>query len=319
MEQSITAVSARYGISPRTLRYWEQIGLIESQRREDYAYRTYTEETLQRIGQILILRRLRLPLSEVAQVLSDPTAQTLLEVLEANIARIDAETDALATVRQALNALANRAALVLNLRTSISAEEGLSTLLAQTSPPPVKEEIRMNELNKAESALARIEVRYIHLPPMTVAASQYTGPNPEGNASAVMDRFVIESGLPEKMPGLRVFGFNNPQPESPGAMYGYECWVTIPEDFEVPTPLVKKHFSGGLYAAHAIRMGDFHEWAAFMEKMQQDPDYAVNWREPYSMGGCLEEHLNAPAYYASGCKKGYAQIDLMIPIIEKNG
>ncbi len=94
------------GFPPRTLRCWEQIRLIESQRLADYAYCTYTQETMQRIGQILILRRLRLPLSEVAQVLAAPTARTLLAVPEANLARIDAETDALFAVRQALNALA---------------------------------------------------------------------------------------------------------------------------------------------------------------------------------------------------------------------
>ncbi len=30
-------------ISTRTLRYYEQIGLIESVKKEDYAYRTYDE------------------------------------------------------------------------------------------------------------------------------------------------------------------------------------------------------------------------------------------------------------------------------------
>ncbi len=316
---TITAASAQFGVSPRTLRYWEQIGLIESQRQPDYAYRTYTPETVQRIGQILILRRLRIPLAEVAAVLSDPTARTLLEVLQTNIARIDAETDALAAVRHALNALANRAALMLNLRPSIPAEDGLSTLLAQVTPPSVKEDIKMNDLSKAENVLnQRLEVRYIYLPPMTIAASQYIGPNPEDNASAALDRFVQESGLLAQMPGLRVFGFNNPQPETPGAMYGYEYWVTIPEDFHVPAPLVKKFFPGGLYAAHAIRIGDFHEWGPFMERMQADPDYDINWREPYSMGGCLEEHLNAPTYYGSDCRKNYTQIDLMIPIVERS-
>ncbi len=319
MEQlTITAASAQFGISTRTLRYWEQIGLIESQRSLDYAYRTYTPEAVHRIGQILILRRLRIPLSEIAQVLDDPTARTLLDVLQANIARIDAETDALTVVRQALSALANRASLMLNLRSAPPSEDGLSTLLAQAAPPPIKEDVKMNDLNKAESTLAaRMDVRYIHLPPMTVAASQYTGPNPEDNASAALDHFVQESGLLARMPGLRVFGFNNPQPDSPGAMYGYEYWVTIPDDMDVPAPLVKKHFEGGLYAAHAIRMGDFHEWGAFMERMQADPLYAIKWREPYSMGGCLEEHLNAPGYYRPDGKGSYAQIDLMIPIEEK--
>ncbi len=316
---TITAACGRYGISSRTLRYWEQIGLIRSERETDSACRAYTEDMMQRIGQILILRRMRIPLSEVGEVLSDPSAQKLLTVLQTNIARIDAETDALCVVRQALSALANRAALYTQTCTALPpGPQELAALLMQAAPPPCREEMKMSDLRKAEDTLAaRMDVRFVYLPPMTVAASHYTGPNPEDSAGKVLDRFVAESGLMEKMPGLRLFGFNNPSPESPGAMYGYEYWVTVPEDFEVPAPLEKKRFAGGLYAAHAIRMGDFHEWAAFMERMQADPAYAIRWREPYSMGGCLEEHLNAPGYYRTAGKRGFAQIDLMIPVEEK--
>ena len=37
------------GISTRTLRYYEQIGLIESIKKDDYAYRTYDEATVTRL------------------------------------------------------------------------------------------------------------------------------------------------------------------------------------------------------------------------------------------------------------------------------
>ncbi len=74
------AASAQLGISARTLRYGEQVGIINSERPADYAYRAYTPETMQRIGQIIILWRLRIPLSEVAAVLADPGAQTLLTI-----------------------------------------------------------------------------------------------------------------------------------------------------------------------------------------------------------------------------------------------
>ena len=40
---TISEISREMNISTRTLRYYEQIGLIESVKRDDYAYRTYDE------------------------------------------------------------------------------------------------------------------------------------------------------------------------------------------------------------------------------------------------------------------------------------
>ena len=321
MLKTISELSDRFGVSTRTLRYWEQVGLIESERLSDYAYRVYTEDTVQRIAQILILRRLRLPLRDIAEILKRPEARTWIGVLQNQIKEIDRETEALLAVRDALAVLANRVFwLASSTRPALPDEQELLALVAELSPlPKEKEELKMTELKNAEQTLNRsLEVRYVYLPPMTVAAAQYTGPNPEDVSGKMLDDFVSESGLIEKMPGLRVLGFNNPSPEKPEDVYGYEFWVTVPEDMEVPAPLVKKQFAGGLYAAHAIKMGDFHEWGSFMERMQNDPQYEIQWREPFGMGGCFEEHLNAPTYYKNGAQsRAFIQLDLLIPIKER--
>lgn len=322
MEQmTISKVSDRFAISTRTLRYWEQMGLIESERMPDYAYRVYSDETVQRIAQILILRRLRLPLRDIAEILREPEARKLIGILQSNIRAIDRERDALQTVRDALAALANRVFWLANSRRpTLPSDQELLALVEQLSPlPEEKEEPKMTDLKKAEQTLSqKMNVRYIYLPPMTVAAAQHTGPNPEDVSGKILDDFVKETDLAEKMPGLRVLGFNNPSPEKPDDVYGYEFWVTIPEDMDVPAPLVKKQFAGGLYAAHAIKMGDFHEWGSFTERMQNDPQYEIQWREPFGMGGCFEEHLNAPGYYQKPeDERDFSQLDLLIPIKEK--
>ena len=107
-QMTISEASDRFGISTRTLRYWEQVGLIDSERMPDYAYRVYSEETVQRIAQILILRRLRLPLRDIAEILREPEAKKLIGVLQSNIRQIDRERDALNNVRETLAALANQ-------------------------------------------------------------------------------------------------------------------------------------------------------------------------------------------------------------------
>ena len=51
----IKDVSNKYDVTARTLRYYEDMGLITSSRSEDYAYRLYDERAIERLEQILIL------------------------------------------------------------------------------------------------------------------------------------------------------------------------------------------------------------------------------------------------------------------------
>lgn len=55
----IRDVTAKYDVSACTLRYYEDMGLLQSIRSEDYAYRLYDEAAVKRLEQILILRRLK--------------------------------------------------------------------------------------------------------------------------------------------------------------------------------------------------------------------------------------------------------------------
>lgn len=53
--QTITQVSKSFNISTRTLRYYEQIGLLASVKKDEYAYRTYDETAVHRLQQIIVL------------------------------------------------------------------------------------------------------------------------------------------------------------------------------------------------------------------------------------------------------------------------
>ena len=50
-----------YGISNRTLRYWEDAGVLKSTRAEN-GYRYYDNENVVRINQIVLLRKLKMPM-----------------------------------------------------------------------------------------------------------------------------------------------------------------------------------------------------------------------------------------------------------------
>lgn len=87
----ITDVSSRYDITARTLRYYEDMGLIESHRTDDYAYRCYDESAVKRLEQILILRKLNISIKDIKRVFSSEESAVVLEVLGNKVERIDDE------------------------------------------------------------------------------------------------------------------------------------------------------------------------------------------------------------------------------------
>lgn len=68
-------------------------------------------------------------------------------------------------------------------------------------------------------------------------------------------------------------------------------------------------------AAHTIKMGDFHEWAALAGWAEQSPDWEIRWASDGTeiMGGSLEEHLNYLQDRAAG-RLQTGQLDLLLPI-----
>jgi len=320
---TISEISKNFKISTRTLRYYEQIGLLKSTKKEGYAYRAYDEESILRLQQIIILRKLHIPLKQIANILDDENAITAMEIFKKNVNELTDKINSLSTIKEILNRLIEELEkrqdiqIHLDLLSNDSILNVINSL--SLSNFDFKEEKSMEELNKATKNLETIKnVRIIHLPPSTVAASHYIGENPEENAGKQLEKFLKESHLYEIKPDARVFGFNNPCPSNNGAIYGYELWVTIPDDMDVPKPFEKKHFNGGLYAAHMITLGNFHEWEWLYNWVNIDnPKYEANTIDDNGkvMGGLLEEHLNY-VYHSNlnWPESDEHQLDLLFPI-----
>ena len=77
----IRDISVKYDISARTLRYYEDMGLITSTRSDDYAYRLYNEAAVQRLEQILILRKLNISIKDIGRIFNTSGSEVVLEVL----------------------------------------------------------------------------------------------------------------------------------------------------------------------------------------------------------------------------------------------
>lgn len=64
----ISEVCARTGLSPRTVRYYEELGLLPGVRRRAGARRIYGEEEIERLRFIQRLKALGLSLAEIAEL-----------------------------------------------------------------------------------------------------------------------------------------------------------------------------------------------------------------------------------------------------------
>lgn len=323
--KTITEVTKSFGISTRMLRYYEQLGLIQSQRVQGYSYRVYDAEACTRINQILILRKLRISLKQIGMLLANPDAVHATNILIQNIHAINIEIDSLSTIRSILNKFVDelREKSGICLMTDILENADIVPIIAPLSNinHKMKEGKIMEDLNKASENLDKLsdrDVRIIYLPPAAVAAYQYEGDEPESTVSRMIDKFVLEHDLPKIKPDLRHYGFNAPNPVDETNHHGYEMWVTIPEDMEVPEPLVKKRFNGGLYAAHMIPFGHFEawDWLARWVRNSEKYEYAGNW-DSGNMFGWLEESLNYVnrVYLPDPEGEGF-QLDLLIPVKE---
>jgi DNA-binding transcriptional MerR regulator/DNA gyrase inhibitor GyrI len=316
---TISEITRAFGVTTRMLRYYEEIGLLPSTRIDGYAYRAYNEASVRRLQQILTLRKLRIPLKKIAMIFAAPEQAQIIVVFQESISELEQEIGALQIVRDILRQFmvrlnaAARTHLLPDMLADADLIQVMQTLTLNRSR--LKEDQAMSDLNQAHEILSTLrDVRILYLPPCTVAASHYFGEYPEDHAWAILAEYVRGSRLFQIKPDARIFGFNNPSPVGEET-YGYEFWVTIPDDFAIAPGLVKKSFAGGLYAVHCIRMGDFHEWQLLAGWVQNSTEYAYDAREPLGMCGSLEEHLNAYSLFSGEAKAAaFAQLDLLAPI-----
>src|SRR5215469_11591889 len=90
-------VAQQADVTPRTIRYYESIGLLPPATREGHGQHQYTEETVARLRRIDKLKALGLSLEEISEVIdlyfSDPSGAQPKEKVLAILRQHLAETD----------------------------------------------------------------------------------------------------------------------------------------------------------------------------------------------------------------------------------
>ncbi|WMT40899.1 effector binding domain-containing protein [Paenibacillus sp. D2_2] len=274
--------------------------------------------------QILILRKLRIPLREIDRVLHSEESLEAITVFQEKIKELSSDILALTAVRTALEQFI----ILLDVKGHLDmssdflevAWDTIKTLPTTTNH--LKEEITVNHLNVADHHLSKLkEARILYVPPCTVASIHLVGGTPEYDTWIKLQQLMTQTNLASEKLDLRHYGFNHPNGVlSDGSDHGYERWVTIPDDMEVQEPFVKKKFVGGLYAAHMIPMGNFEEWGLLAKWVDESKEYEPNWGNPDCMYGSMEEHLNYINLYHLSNEEAdrRLQLDLLLPIRPKS-
>ena len=114
MDYTVGTLSALAGVSTRTLRYYDKIGLLKPETKSSSGYRVYGQAQVDRLQQILFYRELGVELSMIARILNTPSFEQS-EALEAHLI-------ALSERRERLDAL------IATVKKTMAARKGETTM-----------------------------------------------------------------------------------------------------------------------------------------------------------------------------------------------
>lgn len=331
MLMKIGDAAAKYGLTQRTLRYWESSGLISSVRGSN-GYRYYDEANVSKIRDVQVLRHIGLPLEQILEILQRQEAALLVAALRKLSAQNAVKSKSLGILSEQLQHFSNRIEAMakqaletesgyLVFETALCAMKNAvdSAALSSHSNLPLKTKemvLPMVDLFMTK-AVDQLQVRVIQLSPMRVVCYKAISKTPEDDCAKIMNAFIEKHGLHKRDYSFRHFGFNNPDPVEGSEVYGYEMWVTLPSEIEAEAPLWEGHFNGGLYAAIPTYMSSIFEnwqtlyrWVNTSEVFEADfaPEIGRQW---------LEENINYEHFYDEGVHFEDKQLDLLLPIRRK--
>jgi len=82
MEYTVQQLAKTAGISSRTLRYYDEIGLLKPARLTSSGYRLYGPQEVDRLQQILFFRELGVGLEQIREIINDPSFDSLTALRE---------------------------------------------------------------------------------------------------------------------------------------------------------------------------------------------------------------------------------------------
>lgn len=258
----IRDMSTMYDISARTLRYYEEMGLITSIRSEGYAYRLYDDTAVKRLEQILILRKLNISIKDIQRIFNTSGSEVVLEVLGKKVDAIDEEVSLLHELKEIV------LDFIRQIEQSDFGKESDVKLLyekakeIETQLVNVDYEGNATNVNRLLAAAEKLgrepDILIVEMPPCRMVTSGFIHGNPDTDEKT---RHFGEmwNRLAERIADKihdRSFMYHDREHQKMVWLFMLEDWMTEAdtEGFEIIT------FAGGLFADALADSEELSEW-----------------------------------------------------------
>ena len=300
----INEVVESFGVSSRTLRYYEEIGLLWSSHPDNKTQRYYDATALERLKQIIVLRKLQIPVKDITTIFKSESTTALIQAFVDKLDSLDTEISALSELRKLVDEFLHKM-----LMSGIKKISAITLLYEETEKRLAtieKDEVitfeKLSEVSR--EALKLHDIRIIRLPHMRVLTSRYKTGKAENLGEVDMQNLFSSYGfLP--VPGMRDCFMRKESGDE------WVMLMKIPNDYDNETVYLDENLPGGLYAVAATFFESLDDtFILLREWINKSSDFVLDKQR----SEMLEEIL--PWDIANRFKK-YQQ-DIFIPIQIKN-
>ncbi|MEA4889022.1 MAG: MerR family transcriptional regulator [Clostridiaceae bacterium] len=298
----ITDLSNQLDITSRSLRYYEQVGLIRSVRPKFEKYRYYDTENTERLKQIIVLRKMRIPIKDIVRIYESEDMRVVVQVFVDRMNEIDDEVNALSELKRIVNDFLQT--MIINGISKISALPLLyDEFNKQLDLHEKQTAINYKRLAEVSEKIAEpANIRIIELPSMRMLSSI----NKETAASDVEGfwNWLDKEGIPPGMPGQHIlFEFQN---DASQVVFIQK----IDENFKNDSPYADYRFEGGLFAVGCAYVDE--DLRAIHRRIIKSFDDNSYFEVDYHHSGRLQHETLVESVISPDSKREI--VDLLVPI-----
>lgn len=301
----INEVVDSFGVSSRTLRYYEEMGLLWSSRPDNKAQRYYDAAALERLKQIIVLRKLQIPVKDIVIIFKSEKTAVLIQAFVDKLESLDTEISALSELRKLVDEFLHKM-----LMSGIKKISAITLLYEETEKriATIKndESVTFEKLSDiSREALKLHDMRIIRLPPMRVLTSRYKSGKVENLGEVDMQKLFSIYGF-EPTPGMRDCFMRKESGDE------WVMLIKIANDYNNETVYCDETLPGGLYAVASTFFESMDDtFTMLREWVSKNDDFDLDHTRPEM----LEEIL--PWDIAN--QLGRYQQDIFIPMQFKMG
>lgn len=298
----ITEVTEKFGISSRSLRYYEQVGLLQSERPAFEKYRFYDSKNINRLQQILVLRKMQIPIKDILKIYESQDMAILVQSFVKRIEEIDNEINTLSQLKTYVNDFLN--AMTAHGITQISALPLLYEKVEAELLSIEKRDLSMETLNKLSDKLAKpLNMDIVTLPPMLVVTS-----------------VKMDSGLSDMEGFWDWLSANQISFGRPGSrtLFEYQLGddIILMQKLDKPVrncSFVCREFSGGLFAVSSAFADE--DLGALQYRMLQCFDDNPNYEVDFQHNGDLRDATLIESVFSPDNKR--EKINIFLPVKQR--